>query len=512
MLNVVLIDDEKIVLKGIAAAIEKESGFCLVGTADNGIAGLDLITRLKPDIVLTDIRMPGITGLEMIRRVKKELPNTAYVVFSGFNEFKYVKEAIGLDVIDYIEKPVTIPKLREVLKKAGKMYQYQENYTELTKNLEKAERVCIEKALRDLYEQPMEEESYLKQILLHNPRLKHAKSICAIKIKEEQTQNVDDYRNVIQNLTLNLTKNEPVEVYSFFEKENLMLIYFNLGSMEFPFLEKATIQKEKIEEEVKIMAGISRVHKDFYELKHIFEEADSALYYARYLEASDIVNIDEVEYANSIPREISQHHKSLEFDFRVGQYNDCKKQIKEYVMYIRKMDLLPELFTQKCWELIFLLQQMLNESGNNEEMNIDIKYAEISNMVSGEKIAEWTLEKADQILKYAEKSRDNGSSRATRIVKQYIANHYSEGISLDDLAEQVHMSNTYLSMLFKKEEGITYIRYLTKIRMEKAMEFIKQGYKAKEVCEKVGYHDYKHFSTQFKSFTGMTLDNYKKAH
>ena len=73
------------------------------------------------------------------------------------------------------------------------------------------------------------------------------------------------------------------------------------------------------------------------------------------------------------------------------------------------------------------------------------------------------------------------------------------------------MSKTYLSMLFKKEEGISYIKYLTKVRVDKAMEFLKQGYKAKDVCGMVGYHDYKYFSTQFKNITGMTLDNYKKS-
>lgn len=511
MLEVVLVDDEKIVLKGIATAIQRESGFHIAGTADNGIDGLSRILETKPDIVMTDIRMPGMTGLEMIRKAKKELPNTVYIVFSGFNEFKYVKEAIGLDVIDYIEKPVTLPKLRKVLKKAGEIYRYQENYYEMTKNLEKAERVCIEKALRDLYEQPEMEELYIGQILQHNPRLETAKSICAIKISEQHSQNIDDYRSVVQRLTFDLTQKEPIEVYSFFEKDNLMLVYFNLGRMDFPFLEKAAIMKQQIDEEkIKIIAGISRVYKDFYKLKNVFEEADSALYYARYLEAPDIINIDKVEYENNIPREISQHHKSLEFDFRIGQYDDCRKQIKEYVQYMKQMDLLPELFTQKCWELIFLLQQMLKESGTDEVEHLNIKYTELGDMVSGESIAKWTLDKAEQILEAAEHSKDDGSSRAVRFVKQYIEKHYSEGISLDELAEQVHMSSTYLSMLFKKEEGITYIRYLTKVRMEKAMEFLKEGYKAKEVCEKVGYHDYKHFSLQFKSVTGMTLDNYKK--
>lgn len=127
------------------------------------------------------------------------------------------------------------------------------------------------------------------------------------------------------------------------------------------------------------------------------------------------------------------------------------------------------------------------------------------------KIAEWTLEQTELIFSKAEKSREDDSCWAVREVKNYVEHHYAQGISLDEAAENVHMSKTYLSMLFKKEEGITYIKYLTKIRMEKAMEFLQKGYKAKEVCEMVGYHDYKYFSTQFKKSTGMTLDNYKKS-
>lgn len=511
MLKIVLVDDERIVLKGISKAIQRERGFYLAGTAENGIDGLKMITEMKPDIVLTDIRMPGMNGLELIRNAKRILPNAVYIVFSGFNEFKYVKEAIGLNVIDYIEKPVTITKLHDVLKKAKDIYQYQENYADLTKNMKKAERVCIEKSLRDLCEQSEQEENCLNQILENNRKLIKVKTICVLKIVEAHSQSVDDYRRAVQRLTFDLIHNNPVQVYSFFQKENMVLVYFNMGEMNFPFFERITNQKKKIEEDnIIILAGISRIHKDIYQLKNAFEEADHALSYARYLEASEVVRIEEVEYANSIPCEISQHHKSLEFDFRIGQYDDCRKQIKEYIQYMKNMELLPELFMQKCWELIFLLNQMLRESGDFQSEDTEVMYAELGNFVSGEQIANWTIENTEQIIKQAEKVRNTGGSRATKIVKQYIEKHYAEGISLDEIAEQVHMSNTYLSMLFKKEEGITYIKYLTQVRMEKAMELLKKGLKAKEVCGMVGYHDYKHFSTQFKAFTGMTLDHYKK--
>ena len=83
MLKIALIDDEKIVLRGIAALMKKEPGFELVGTAENGIDGLQMILETKPDIVMTDIRMPGMSGLDMIKKAKKEVPESIYIVFGN---------------------------------------------------------------------------------------------------------------------------------------------------------------------------------------------------------------------------------------------------------------------------------------------------------------------------------------------------------------------------------------------------------------------------------------------
>lgn len=246
MLRIVLVEDEKIVLKGISAAIRRDSNYELAGTAENGIDGLKCIKETHPDIVMTDIRMPGMTGLEMIRECKKLFPDTVYVVFSGFNEFKYVKEAIGLGVIDYVEKPVTLPKLKEVLKKAGELFRYKENYSSMTKDLEKADRAFVEKCLRDLYEHPADEESLLKMILAHNFQLQQAYSVCAVKVSGNKTQSVDNFRSVVQGLTFDVIAGGSVEVYTFYERNDLMVVYFNMGSMEFPFLEKLSEQKKKL--------------------------------------------------------------------------------------------------------------------------------------------------------------------------------------------------------------------------------------------------------------------------
>ena len=169
------------------------------------------------------------------------------------------------------------------------------------------------------------------------------------------------------------------------------------------------------------------------------------------------------------------------------------------------------MYVQSCCELLYRLQIILNEAERSESRYLNIDFYELMEMKVEEQITAWTEEKIDRIMDEAQSRQNDGTSRTIREMKSYIDRHYAEGISLDELADQVHMSKTYLSMLFKKEEGISYIKYLTKVRMEKAMEFLKQGYKAKVVCEMVGYHDYKYFSAQFKNSTGMTLDNYKKS-
>ena len=199
-LKVVLIDDEKIVLNGIKAILKKEADIELAGSADNGLDGLKAVLTEKPNIVLTDIRMPGLSGLELIRKAKEILPDTVYIIFSGYNEFQYVKEALGLGVIEYLEKPVTVEKLREVLDKAIQIYQYRQNYARMKRSMKKAEKAYVERALREVYQQPWDEERNLKKVLEQNPELEYTSSVCVMKAACKSTQSIEEYRCIIQKL------------------------------------------------------------------------------------------------------------------------------------------------------------------------------------------------------------------------------------------------------------------------------------------------------------------------
>ena len=120
-IKVFLVEDEIVIREGIKKNISwQKEGFVFAGEASDGELAYPLIQAAKPDILITDIRMPFMDGLELSRLVKKELPDIKILVLSGYNEFEYAKEAINIGIAEYLLKPVTGAKLLEAVKKMAK--------------------------------------------------------------------------------------------------------------------------------------------------------------------------------------------------------------------------------------------------------------------------------------------------------------------------------------------------------------------------------------------------------
>jgi len=116
--TLVIIDDEGIVIQGITAIISKLNlEISVIGSATDGIEGREVIRKLKPDIVITDIRMPGLDGLSLIEEIQEELPSIYFIVISGYTDFVYTQHAIELGVEAYLDKPITIEKIQNVFVK-----------------------------------------------------------------------------------------------------------------------------------------------------------------------------------------------------------------------------------------------------------------------------------------------------------------------------------------------------------------------------------------------------------
>ena len=118
MYTVLLVDDEDDVTQIIMKKVPWEDmGFSVVGLANNGVKALELVEEYQPDVVMTDIRMPYMDGMELSKRIRAEFPTTKILLFTGFDEFEYAKEAIHLEVDEYILKPLNCAELTKVFQK-----------------------------------------------------------------------------------------------------------------------------------------------------------------------------------------------------------------------------------------------------------------------------------------------------------------------------------------------------------------------------------------------------------
>lgn len=151
MYKMIIVDDEDIVINGLTTVINwKEHQIEIVGTATNGQKALKIIQEQKPDIILTDICMPGMDGLQLIKKVKEEQPNTVFIIISGYAEFEYAKSAIELDVIDYLIKPVDIEEIIGVIKKSIKKNETLQQDQRKQEQIKRYQRELIEKYFLDL--------------------------------------------------------------------------------------------------------------------------------------------------------------------------------------------------------------------------------------------------------------------------------------------------------------------------------------------------------------------------
>lgn len=207
MYKLVIIDDEMIVIQGIKAIIPRiRDDVSVVGWADNGLDGYDVIMRESPEIVITDIHMPGMDGISLIESVRDLLPNTVFVIISGYQEFAHAQKALKLGVVDYIDKPATIPKIREALDRTVKLL-------EQKRKINSDEDIVFMREIHEAFEQ--DDHSLLKEALRKFFKETRASKALHVAIQE-----------VYHTICISVSKALETNAETFFEQNNVKSIDF----------------------------------------------------------------------------------------------------------------------------------------------------------------------------------------------------------------------------------------------------------------------------------------------
>lgn len=516
-MNVLLVDDEKITIRMLQSLINwEELGLHLIGDAQNGQEAFEIVKETRPDIVISDIKMPGMDGLELLRKIVSCCPATRVIMMSAYADFSYVKEAIKYGSCDYILKPVDEMELVQTLRKTISGIQGEREYQKVIATSEK------QLAQISIYHFMQTGHGRDKAgAALENNGLKLNKY--ALFMLQEDNGTINEY-NDANNLEMSQ------EGYSLSALENI-LMEFQLRHMVFHLEDTVwtvmidelySIRREKLAENIikkwkertgtKLSICFSSVAEDFQYLPDLFEEVRSLSKYRFYIGEETILgygfNCNKAELNEVRNIGIMREAEQLVNDHNLERLKDMLEEV--FVLSPQHNCNEVGFVCEICYHILLLLRKQIPVQEDCQEL-CGITYEQLAAIPSLKALKERML----QIIELAfDQMRDEEGKEYSKAVRDsiiYMEDHYNQNISLEEICMEISISKNYFCYLFKRETGMSLWNYLTVIRLNHGKALLeKTDLKSYEIALQVGYDNPSYFSKLFKKYEGMTPNEYRK--
>lgn len=535
MYKLVIVDDEPTVRFGLSNYFDwKAYGIEVVGEADDGDVALEVIEREKPDIVLTDVRMPNMDGIQMSNQLSERFPHIKIVFVSGHDDAEYLKSALKVKAVDYMFKPVNLGELEIVIERLVS-----------TLNEEQQERKLIEDMqVKLIQSMPLLREKFLMSLIregvAYPTRVQDRIDFLGLKLPMEGAYwviaiRIDDATEVAQTRS---------------ERDQQLLSYSVLNIVQ--ELIERDIGGYVFENQIGEFVGILRMAEEDDQESLLFtlaEEVRESLH--NYLKISVTIGVGERIYKlASLPQSYSQAREASDQRWFLGKnqiismdnleqdeesvYRFDATQQERTISALKSADALKvqeelnEIYIALSrnrtdgiaygrnisLQLLLLASRILLELHvqkhdlENKENELLAKVFQQETLGALHRLVEsYLLEACERI---GEK-RNGKSKNVIERTRAIIDKRFAENLQVGDIATEVFLSTTYLCLLFKQETGETINEYMTKVRIEQAKALLKDpSNKFYEVCYAVGYSDPSYFSKIFKKYTGYTPSSFRE--
>lgn len=544
MLKIFLAEDEVVVRETIKRMIPwEELGFELVGEAADGEMALPLLIRQQPDLLITDIKMPFMDGLTLARLAKKEIPGLKVVILSGYDDFNYAKQAIGIGVEDYLLKPITKNALIERLSEIRSRYEHEKTQKEYYEKFQREMQAYEKNSSRDFFEALVGGSMDMMEVYKRAEKL-------GLDIVAEA------YNVLIFTMDCDEDFSGQRDEYSSWEAESLELLENFFAGHSSAMLFRSNIfsygvllkgQRETIEENTracvdeirKILSRqdgrrewflavgqsverLSQIQKSYHTASRAFSQ--------RYLYDENILYYDEMETMehpggqaetedNAYLQKVDVNALNpaiLQKFLSNGLQEETENFVKDYFYAIGQEPMESLVFRNYVilnvrFSVISFIKGLGCDTNEMESADTEEVLAE-----SGKNM-ESAIAYAKKMISQAIEIRDQNSGNKNRSILRtavdFIDSHYmDEEISLNTVANVANVSSNHFSALFSQNMGQTFIEYLTTLRMNKAKELLRcTGMRSSEIAGEIGYKDAHYFSYLFKKTQGMTPSDYRKA-
>lgn len=506
-MRIVIVEDEAPIREGIAKILHKISpDYELAGTAADGREGYDLICQTAPDLIIIDIEMPKMNGLEMLERLRREGYQCKALILSAYSDFNYAKQAIELDIENYLLKPIKIPELKKAL---------QQVEDALAKEQSREKAFSIEGIFLSCLNGQLKPDEQFNQMTRERFgfALEEPAEVLAVWLGEGYEAQKKLARELLEDVGAHTVRFASYVIEADAWKMLIMILYrLPEGTSQYSYFQKSV--SPMLCSQLKSPIVLLWRHVDhLLDLSTVMSEMQQDREWNLLLGKGFLIRRRDVENIKTVPL---KHPTELE-DKACQAVKRLDKEgvaacFKALFQYYQETAHTPGDIKESLIRFTWATVNAYKESNEIEaDLQIQGILQEISEAVSWNQI-DISIHKLFELINEGHKQEEVlPVSVLVQKAQQMIRKYYDQGITLDEIANKLFVSEEYLSAQFKKETGTTFSETIRKYRIEKVKELLLDTHlKLNQIAELAGYSDPKYMSRVFKEEVGMLPSEFRK--
>ena len=535
-MKVFLVEDEYIVREGIKNNIDWEkNGYDFCGEASDGELAFPMISEKRPDIVITDIRMPFMDGIELSRMIKEEYPEIKIIILSGHEEFEYAKAAIQIGVEEYLLKPINGDELLQVVNRVAQKIKEENESRETLQEGEGDEN--FEYAKRQLLSSLIDDNASLSDAMeqgkkIHLNLMAQCYNIMMLKLQRKNKEQGFSQRILELYKTMEDTLKEQDGQSIMFDRAPEGKVILFMGSGEEEIRRNMDVFAGQFREilpeyeDVTYFGSVGVPVMRLRELGESYEAASHGFSYRFLTEPNQIVDnhtvFDQTRNEKKLSCSIGSvdiqnlDKQKIESFLKGGEMDEIHFFVEEYMKNTGDAGKNSMIFRQYIvMDMFFAASHFLTQiTDGREQLGEPFESPEqMQKIVSDlEATVVYIKELFTKVMQVRDAQTTEHNSDVVENAKKYISeNYHDEELTLNTVAHEVNVSPNHLSAMFSQKTGQTFVKYLTDVRMHRAKELLKcTSKRSNEICEEVGYRDPHYFSHLFKKNVGCSPIQYRE--
>lgn len=528
-----IVDDEQYFRDGLRECVDwSKYDIELAGEADNGVNALEQIANVRPDIVITDVRMPVMNGIRLSAELVRQYKNLKIIFISGYDEFEYLKSAINVEAADYILKPVNLDELNAVLEKVTHKIECDINQKHLIYQM-KSKLIESMPLLRQKFFMSLIRGYFLRsgnitsKLEFLELKLNENSEFCVIVLSiddvAELFKNSDEFERELTAFCIMNICQELIEIhfpgYIFENRQGEFVCLLQMEKSDdvnklFSLIGQIQDNLDK-HLKLNLTIGVGNKVKKLINIPVSYETAFEAASQKLFLGKSKVIVADRIRTFDDVIPVISMNDwQRIQLSIKTADVDSTLEFIDEIFTKLsssRSIDL--KYCHNVCLQLLIFTSNILMDLEIiNEDSRMDLKntWEPVFTLETIEDMRNYVVSYLNRASTLISEKRIKRSSNVVEKVKDIIHRNYDKNLTINDISQEVFLTSTYLCMVFKQETGDTLNEYLTKVRIEKAKELLlDHNNKLSDICMAVGYIDASYFTKVFKRYTGSTPSEFR---